>query len=164
MCKRRFLNGCHSNREKAIILPSKLKIKLSIIFTDGKKISYFFGFKDTVADTLRSSLIYKFQCSRCNSTYVGKTTRHLGTRISEHLGVSYRTLLPLTSPPFSAIREHTANPYHQNYKISAEQFKILASAQFELDLLIIESLIIKNTKPNLNNMDSLNLRIKKKFS
>ena len=86
MCKRRFLNGCHSNREKAIILPSKLKMKLSIIFTDGKKISYFFGFKDTVADTLRSSLIYKFQCRRCNSTYVGKTTRHLGTRISEHLG------------------------------------------------------------------------------
>ena len=122
MCKRRFLNGCHSNREKAIILPSKLKIyfkipfygnesfkirknltelinknypqvKLSIIFTSGKRISHFFGFKDTVADTLRSSLIYKFQCSRCNSTYVGKTTRHLGTRISEHLGVSYRTLL-----------------------------------------------------------------------
>ena len=40
-----------------------------------------------------------------------------------------------------------------------EQFKILASAQYEFDLLILESLMIKSTKPNLNNMDSLILRI-----
>ena len=90
---------------------------------------------------------------------MGKTTPHLGTRISEHLGVSYRTLLPLTSPPFSAIREHTLDQYHQNYKITADQFKIMTSAQHESDLLIMESLIIKSSKPNLNNMDSLNLRI-----
>ena len=77
-----------------------------------KGLNTFFWFKDSIADTLRYSLIYKFKCSRRNYTYVGKTTRHLRTRISKHLGVSYRALLPLTSPPFSAIREHTANPYH----------------------------------------------------
>ena len=44
-----------------------------------------------------------------------------------------------------------------------EQFKILVSAQYEFDLLVLGSLITKSTKPNLNNIDSLNLRILQKF-
>ena len=104
-----------------------------------------------------SSLIYKFNYNICNSIYVDKTTRHLAVRISEHMGVLYRTLLPLSSPPFSAIREHLNISDHENYSITPEQFKIIARGQNDLELLIKESLLIKHLKPNLNNVDSFSL-------
>ena len=91
--------------------------------------------------SLVSSLIYKFDCNKCNSIYVGKTTRHLAVRISKHMGVSYRTLLPLSSSPFSAIRKHVNISDHENYSIMPEQFKIIARDQNDFELLIKESLL-----------------------
>ena len=38
-----------------------------------------------------TSMVYKYKCNRYNSVYVGKTSRHLPTRIAEHLGISFRT-------------------------------------------------------------------------
>ena len=35
---------------------------------------------------LKSSVVYKFTCAGCGSRYVGETSRHLSTRIKEHLG------------------------------------------------------------------------------
>ena len=35
------------------------------------------------------------------------TTRTLGIRVDEHKGVSFRTRVRLTSPPHSAVREHS---------------------------------------------------------
>ena len=55
---------------------------------------------------LKSSLVYKFSCARCASEYVGMTARTLGTRVDEHVGVSYRTGARLTQPPHLAIRDH----------------------------------------------------------
>ena len=40
---------------------------------------------------LKSSLVYKFSCAQCASEYVGMTARILGTRVDEHVWVSYRT-------------------------------------------------------------------------
>ena len=34
--------------------------------------------------SLSSNLIYKFECSRCKTSYVGMTQRHFCSRISEH--------------------------------------------------------------------------------
>ena len=33
---------------------------------------------------LESNLVYEYKCSRCQSTYVGKTIRHLKVRVQEH--------------------------------------------------------------------------------
>ena len=68
------------------------------------RINNMFRFKDTVPVPLRSSLVYKYVCNRCKSVYIGKTSRHLSTRISEPLEISYRTAVPLTNPPLSAIK------------------------------------------------------------
>ena len=54
---------------------------------------------------LKSSLVRKFSCAQCASEYVGMTARTLGTRVDEHVGVSYRTGVRLTQPPHSAIRD-----------------------------------------------------------
>ena len=34
---------------------------------------------------LKSFLVYKFVCARCNSCYIGETCRHFKTRIDEHV-------------------------------------------------------------------------------
>ena len=44
-----------------------------------------FSVKDPVPVELRSNVAYKFTCESCNSCYVGETSRHLSTRIREHL-------------------------------------------------------------------------------
>ena len=137
------------------------QIKLNTVFQSGYRIKNMFKFKDTVPVPLMSSLIYKYNCSRCNSVYVGKTSRHLSTRVSEHIGVSYRTSVPLSSPPFSAIRNHTQvnQVNHNNYSISPDEFTIIDSAQTDFQLLKKESILIKQIQPNLNNMDSLVLKV-----
>ena len=44
-----------------------------------------FSVKDPVPVELRSNAVYKFTCASCNSCYVSETSRHLSTRIREHL-------------------------------------------------------------------------------
>ena len=44
-----------------------------------------FSVKDPVPVEFRSNVVYKFTCASCNSCYVGETSRHLSTRIREHL-------------------------------------------------------------------------------
>ena len=134
------------------------QIKLNVVFQSGFRIKNMFRFKDTVPMPLRSSLVYKYECNRCKSVYVGKTSRHLSTRVSEHQGVSYRTLVPLTNPPFSAIKNHT-NFNHNNYTISPNEFTIIESAQTDFQLIKKESILIKQIQPNLNNMESITLKI-----
>ena len=134
------------------------QIKLNVIFQSGYRIKNMFRFKDTIPVPLRSSLVYKYVCNRCNAVYVGKTSRHLLTRVSEHRGVSYRTSVPLSNPPFSAIRNHTFIN-HENYSISPDEFTIIDTAQSDYQLLKKESILIKQIQPNLNNMDSLTLKI-----
>ena len=41
--------------------------------------------KDCVPRSLRSSIVYKFTFTECDSVYVGETSRHLSTRVREHL-------------------------------------------------------------------------------
>ena len=137
------------------------QVNLKVILTSNFRIKNYFNFKDKAPDTVQSLVVYKYICNRCNSVYVGKTSRHLSTRISEHIGISFRTGIPLTSPPFSQIRSHIEESQntHQNYRITKEQFKIIAKAPSNYDLTIKESIFIKLSKPNLNNMDSINLKI-----
>ena len=76
------------------------------------------------------------------------TTRTLGVRADEHAGVSFRTGVPLTRPPHSAVREHLES-CPASYDIN--NFKILASAAHESDLRILESLYIAKLKSSLNS-------------
>ena len=41
--------------------------------------------KDRVPFDLRSYVVYKFVCGNCKADYIGRTKRHLSTRIKEHL-------------------------------------------------------------------------------
>lgn len=110
-------------------------------------IASFFRFKEKIPDLLRSSLIYSFNCTSCQASYVGQTGLQLKVRISKHAGKSFRTGRYLSSPEESSIRSHAELNHH---RISESDFKILTLASTSLDRRILESLCIKQLKPNLN--------------
>ena len=62
--------------------------KIKVVFKSTACLSKFFRFKDKVPFNLRSNVVYKFLCGRCNATYYGETCRHLNIRVGEHSGVS----------------------------------------------------------------------------
>ena len=66
--------------------------KIKVIFKSTTHLSNFFRFKDKVPFNLRSNVVYKFSCGRCNATYYGKTCQHLSIRVGEDSGISPLTV------------------------------------------------------------------------
>ena len=52
---------------------------VKFVIYNTKKISYFLPKKDKIPNPSCSSIVYKFTCPGCNSSYVGKTERNLAT-------------------------------------------------------------------------------------
>ena len=105
----------------------------------------FFCFKDRVPERLCSRVVYKFTCRRCNSTYVGKTNRHMRTRACEHMGISPLTAANVKTTPI--VHNHFILTSHM---ISFNDFIILRSVSDRHSLLIHKHLFIKSHKLNLN--------------
>ena len=59
-------------------------LSIKIILTPFK-VADTFNVKDPIPMSLKSFVVYKFVCPGCNACYIGETTRHLSTRIQEHL-------------------------------------------------------------------------------
>ena len=107
----------------------------------------FFCFKNRVPECLRSRVVYKFTCSRFNSTYVGMTNRHMRTRACEHMGIS----------PLTGANVKTTSVVHDHFilighTISFNDFIILRSVPDKHSLLIHEHLFTyyRSHKLNLN--------------
>ena len=93
---------------------------------------------------LRSNLVYKLSCGRCNAIYYGETCQHLNVRVGEHSGI-----LPLTRK-MSKARKTTAVKDHMlfcDHIVSLDHFKILTSSNSEFHLKVKESLLISRDKP-----------------
>ena len=125
------------------------RCKIQVVFSSKNKIRNFFAFKDKVPNNLKSLVLYRFKCSDCNVTYIGKTSRHYQIRYSEHLGISKVTNLPLkyNVKSSTAVRDHT---HKCNHKSSIDCFKLIGSARNDYHLKIKESLNILREKPELN--------------
>ena len=67
--------------------------KLKVVFQIPTKLQSKFNFKDRINKEIRSLLVYKFECSSCKTTYIGKTKRDFKVRVSDHMGVSPLTLV-----------------------------------------------------------------------
>ena len=83
----------------------------------------------------------------CSASYVGQTTRHLHTRISEHLGISHITGKHTSNPTKSSVLSHSCASGH---KVDFDDFKILSSCSDSYELMIHENLLINKYKPTLN--------------
>ena len=86
-------------------------------------------------------MIYKFLCAGCNACYVDETSRHLSTRIREHL-VSDRT---------SRIFRQLDNSPQYRTLFSADCFNILDHASTTFQLKIREDILIQWEIPTLNH-------------
>ena len=123
------------------------QINLRVILTNTNTIGNLFKFKDRLPTMLCSGIVYKYSCGDCDATYVGKSQRHLKTRISEHRGFSVRTGQQLNKPSFSSIRDHA---WHTGHRIIEENFKIITRSNHSGDLHILEALAIHEHRPSLN--------------
>ena len=91
---------------------------------------------------LRSNILYKFLCGRCNATYYNKTCWNLSVRVGEHSGVSPITGKKLKSKKSTAVKDHMLFCDHI---ASIDDFKILATS---------ESLLITRDEPILNKNET----------
>ena len=126
-------------------------IDLKVCFTNNFKISSLFKSKDVMPVELRSNFIYKFECGICQDSYIGHSTKTARFRWCQHLGISFRTKLPLIKLDFSPVRNHSLAA---NHPISVNNFRILDHGNSQADLKILESLYIHDQKPNLNTASS----------
>ena len=106
---------------------------------------------------MASNVVYFFECPNCKIGYIGCTKRHLYTRATEHMGVSARTGKKLSTPPFSAIRDHVFQNNSQSNlsrgsecSVSVGDFRVLARAKYDSDLPLVEGILISEKMPGLN--------------
>ena len=93
-------------------------VKISIAYTT-LKTSSFFRNKDQVQTHLKSHVVYEFSCGFCPKKYIGETTRHLGTRINEHLTEKSKPT-EIYSHEHEAKEEDFKILFHTNYTKTAE--------------------------------------------
>ena len=110
------------------------------------KIRNMFNVKDPVPVELRSNVVYKFTCASCNSRYVGETSRHLATRIREHLNSGG----PLNRDRTSHIFQHLHRSQACRNSCSSECFKVIDQATTKFQVKIKEALHISWEQPSLN--------------
>ena len=120
---------------------------ISFVFRSFTRIASFFPFKDKVPKFLRSGVLYLFKYRCCSVSYVGQTTRHLHTRISEHLEITSIIGKPSCGPVMSSIFSHLNTT---GRSANFDDFKILFSCSDFCELMIHESLLISKLKISLN--------------
>jgi hypothetical protein len=126
---------------------------MKIVFKTSRRLSSFFSFKDRIPKSLASGVIYKFTCSECNLSYIGCTKRFWEKRLEEHLHISALTGKPLNGLQVFAPLQHVksgtciARP-------TRSDFTIIGRETNPYIMLIKESILIRTTKPKLNNNDT----------
>ena len=88
----------------------------------------------------RNNIVYKLTCS-CGSTYIGQTRRNLKLRMNEH------------NPKFKHTQETDVTKHlldNPGHIINFDQPQILTSAYNSKELLIKETILIQQEKPDIN--------------
>ena len=100
--------------------------------------------KTPVEKRLRSRIVYKMNCPRCDACYVGCTIRHWQTRFGEHM------------KPSQPMKKHLKQCYTS---ITLADTEILAAcSRSEAYLLTLEALYIDEVKPIINTKDEYKSR------
>ena len=120
----------------------ELNIEIFPIFKT-TKLSEFFSLKSQTPKALTCNVVYKFTCL-CDSslTYIGKTKRHLGVRVEEHLGYQ-------REKPVGEIKTHLKK-CDLCKQSNLDNFQIVKKSMSDHEAKINEALVIKNENPPLN--------------
>ena len=115
-------------------------INVRVVYTSFKVKNYF-SLKCKSPLSLLANVVYKFQCLHdVDTTYIGKTKRHLATRVKEH---GHHTST-------SAIRDHMSDCTACQSHYSCNSFQVIDTGNNDLEITIKEALHIKMHKPKLN--------------
>ena len=118
----------------------KDNVNIKLVF-NSYKIKQYFSAKDKIPSDLKSNIVYKFTCARCNASYIGETCRHISTRMDEHFRTDKKS--------------HVYKHLHKNHQClnscDLDCFEILDSASTHFNLKIKEALYIKWNNPSLNS-------------
>ena len=108
----------------------RIEAPCKVIMTLRKLKTVLPSLKAPVEKSLKSGVVYEICCSRCNSRYVGQSSRHLTTRIKEHSRVS------------SSVGSHFSQCV---IKLTLDDVKILATSQTLKHLMILEAIFNNDT-------------------
>ena len=100
--------------------------------------------KPSVPKMLQNNAVYQIKCSRCGSSYVGQTSRHLQQRFREHVGNK--------GPIKTHFIECDISPTEKDISILGKSWG------GENRLLTLEALFIKEINPILNTKDEYKSR------
>ena len=118
-------------------------VKMSAIYKTFKMRTYF-QLKARPSLLLWPIVVYKFSCS-CDSNliYIGKSTRHLSTRVGEHLNVA-------SQPNNSAIKQHILScTVCANVRHDLNCFEVLIHCKSDFQAKIHEALLMKKHRSSL---------------
>ena len=91
-------------------------------------------------------VVYHFDCDRCETGYVGCSSRHLYQRIEEH--------------KLTTIDKHIREYHAGDLNDLAAKFRVLRMYKRKFDCLIFEMLFIRDPKPSLNKQsDSIKSKL-----
>ena len=128
------------------------QLNFKFVFNNNFKLNSLLPFKDKLPESLRSGIIYCYNCPNCQVGYLGSSKKALKTRYCQHAGISDRTGRDLLVKQQSSIRDH--NEECNQARVNFENFKVLDTCSNEQDLRILESIYIHKLKPCLNQDQS----------
>jgi len=105
--------------------------------------------KDSLSTSFRSNVVYKIECSNCDTSYVGQTKRLLKDRIGEH-----RNHIRRNSCQTSVITNHRIN---FNHEFDWNNVKVLDEEMNYKKRLISEMIHIKKQNCGLNSQNDTDL-------
>ena len=132
--------------------------QFNFIFSSPKRLKNLLVFKDRLPLNLRSFVIYKFKCSSCDATYIGKTFRHFRQRVGEHIGQSHLTDKTFKNRMVTAVSQHSVEEKH---KACWDDFEVIGveHSRNDLHLKLKESLLIKKLRLSLVNKTSESVKL-----
>ena len=158
---------------KAAVESTYYSVNVRVIFTTQRMLPS--SHKDTLPKISKSAIVYRFTCNRCDSEYIGKSSRPLSDRISEHVPSQIRrSSLYSSNAPSRAAHDHNLRSRKLNskqpaipaYDISAVRlhllenpdcaaeynencFQVIAQGRSTFHLSVLESVYINLYKPIL---------------
>ena len=123
---------------------NRINAPCKIVMTIRKIKTVMPSLKIPVDKALRSGLVYKITCSRCQSCYVGQTTRHLLVRLREH--------------------KRAGTPVESHFRacdttVTMEAVEIIGACNKSVyKLMTLEALFIRSLRPSLNTKDEYKSR------
>ena len=118
---------------------------VQVFFTTRKLESCLPSLKSLFLNDLESRVVYEQSCSGCTSSYVGKTVRHLTTRIEEHKKADSPVGFHLQQCQFEG-------------NSAALSWEFIYTSHNQTNLLLLEEIHIRKVKPGLNTRNEFRSR------